>query len=91
MHKIDLINKIVEDQNISKRAATDIVNGIFAQIQEALVNGGKATFTGFGTFEVRDRAARMGRNPQTNTPLEIPATKVAAFRPGHTLRQAVKG
>jgi DNA-binding protein HU-beta len=90
MHKIDLIDKIAENHDLSKRASTSIVNDVLAQIQESLVAGEKVTFTGFGSFEVRERAARTGRNPQTNEPMDIPATKVAAFHPGNTLRQAVK-
>ena len=75
---------------MTKKDATASVDAVFASIEEALKNGEKVQLIGFGNFEVRDRAARKGRNPQTGAEIEIPASKVPAFKPGKALKEAVK-
>ncbi|HZG60279.1 MAG TPA: HU family DNA-binding protein [Anoxybacillus sp.] len=90
MNKTDLINSVAEASGLSKKDATKAVDAVFESITEALKNGDKVQLIGFGNFEVRERAARKGRNPQTGEEMEIPASKVPAFKPGKALKDAVK-
>lgn len=71
--------------------ATKAVDSVFDTILDALKNGDKIQLIGFGNFEVRERSARKGRNPQTGEEIEIPASKVPAFKPGKALKDAVAG
>lgn len=89
MNKSELIAKVAEKAGITKKDAEKAVAGIFASVQEALVAGDKVQVIGFGTFEVRERAARIGRNPQSGEEIKIPATKSPAFKPGKALKDAV--
>lgn len=89
VRKIDLVNAVAKEANLSKKNASAAVDAVVASIKTSLENGEEVTLTGFGKFEVRDRAARKGRNPQTGEELEIPATKVPAFKAGKLLRAAV--
>lgn len=89
MNKSELIAKVAEKAGITKKDAEKAVAGIFASVQEALVAGDKVQVIGFGTFEVRERAARTGRNPQSGEEIKIPATKSPAFKPGKALKDAV--
>ncbi|EPE60667.1 HU family DNA-binding protein [Exiguobacterium sp. SH3S2] len=90
MNKTELINAVVEKADVSKKDATKIVEATFESITEALQSGEKIQLIGFGTFEVRERAARKGRNPRTKEDIEIPASKVPAFKAGKALKDAVK-
>lgn len=90
MNKTDLVNSVAEKAEVSKKDATKAVEAVFASIEEALKNGDKVQLIGFGNFEVRERAARKGRNPQTGEEIDIAATKVPAFKPGKQLKDAVK-
>jgi DNA-binding protein HU-beta len=90
MNKSDLINKVAEASELSKKDATKAVDAVFDAISEALQNGEKVQLVGFGNFEVRERAARKGRNPQTGEEIEIPASKVPAFKPGKALRDGIQ-
>jgi len=76
---------------LSKKDATKAVDSVFDTILDALKNGDKIQLIGFGNFEVRERSARKGRNPQTGEEIEIPASKVPAFKPGKALKDAVAG
>lgn len=89
MNKAELISSVAEKAEMTKRDAEKAVNAVFAVIEEALSQGEKVQLVGFGTFEVRDRAARMGRNPQTGEEIRIAATRVPAFRAGKVLRDAI--
>ncbi|WP_240376515.1 HU family DNA-binding protein [Bacillus piscicola] len=89
MNKTDLINSVAEQADISKKDASKAVDAVFDSITETLKSGDKIQLVGFGSFEVRERAARKGRNPQTGEEIEIPATKNPAFRPGKQLKDAV--
>lgn len=89
LRKVDLVNAVAKEANLSKKNANAAVDAVVASIKTSLENGEEVTLTGFGKFEVRDRAARKGRNPQTGEELEIPATKVPAFKAGKLLRVAV--
>ena len=90
MNKTELINAVVEEAELTKKDATKAVEAVFNTIQSTLAKGEKVQLIGFGNFEVRDRAARKGRNPQTNEEIEIPASKVPAFKAGKKLKDAVK-
>ncbi len=90
MNKTDLINAVAEAAELSKKDATKAVDAVFNSILNALKQGEKVQLIGFGNFEVRERAARKGRNPQTGEEIEIPASKVPAFKPGKALKEAVK-
>ena len=90
MNKTELINAVAEKSNLSKKDATSAVDAVFEAITDSLQNGDKVQLIGFGNFEVRERAARKGRNPQTGEEIEIAASKVPAFKPGKALKDAVK-
>ena len=90
MTKVDLINDIANNLKLPKKTVTAIVLELFGTIEEALAKGEKCTFVGFGVFEVKDRAAREGRNPQNPTQIvKIPEKKVPVFRPGKYLKEKV--
>ena len=88
--KKDLVNAVTERTALSKKDSTAVVDTILDEIKEILANGDKLQLIGFGNFEVRTRSARKGRNPQTGETIEIPASKVPAFKPGKALKDAVK-
>ena len=90
MNKTDLINEVAETAELSKKDATKAVDAIFDAIQDTLAKGDKVQLIGFGNFEVRERSARKGRNPQTGEEIEIAASKVPAFKPGKAVKDAVK-
>lgn len=90
MNKMEVVDAVASRAGLSKADADRAVNAFIDSIADALARGEKVTVTGFGTFEVRDRAARMGRNPQTGAPLHIPATKTPAFKSGKGLKDAVR-
>ena len=87
---MDVVKAVASRAGLSNADADRAVNAFVDAIADALTRGEKVTVTGFGTFEVRDRAARMGRNPQTGAPLHIPATKTPAFKAGKGLKDAVR-
>lgn len=90
MTKAELIDAITAKLAMRKKDVAPVVDEVFAEIQGALSKGDKCTFVGFGVFEVRERAAREGRNPQDPTKIvKIPAKKVPLFRPGKDLKDAV--
>lgn len=89
MNKADLVAKVAEKSGVTKKDAEKAVAGIFAAVQEALAAGDKVQVLGFGTFEVKERAARIGRNPQTGEELQIAASKNPSFKPGKALKEAV--
>ncbi|WP_277585446.1 HU family DNA-binding protein [Psychrobacillus antarcticus] len=90
MNKTELVNSVAEATELSKKDATKAVEAVFESIQSALAGGEKVQLIGFGNFEVRERAARKGRNPQTGEEIDIAASKVPAFKPGKALKDAVK-
>lgn len=89
MNKGDLIDAVAAEADLAKSDATDAVNAVFDSIKKALSDGGSVSIAGFGSFVVRDRKARTGRNPKTGEPLHIPASKAAAFKAGKALKDAV--
>jgi DNA-binding protein HU-beta len=90
MTKQELVAKIATEAGISKVAAEKALGSFTSAVTESLKSGNKVTLVGFGTFSVSQRAARAGRNPQTNEVIHIPATKVPKFKPGKELKAAVK-
>ncbi len=89
MNKSELIAKVAEATSITKKVAGEAVEAALGSIAEALSQGEKVTLVGFGTFEVRNRKSKRGVNPVTKAPIEIPASKSAAFRPSKQLKEAV--
>ena len=89
MNKTELIDAIAGAADITKSDAGKALNGIIETISGALTKGDSVTLVGFGTFSVSERAARTGRNPQTGKEIKIAAKKVAKFKPGKTLAEAV--
>lgn len=90
MQKTELVTSVIEKTGLNKKDAEKAVTSVFETIQETLAKGEKVQLIGFGNFEVRERAARKGRNPQTGKEIEIAASKVPAFKPGKALKDAVK-
>lgn len=91
MNKTELIADVAEKAGISKKAAGEAVDAVFDSITDALKSGDKVTLIGFGTFEVRNRAARTGVNPATGKPIQIAASRVPAFKAGKSLKDAIGG
>ena len=89
MNKAELIANVAGSADISKKDAEKAINAFIANIESALKKGEKVQLVGFGTFEVRERAERKGRNPQTNKEIVIPASKVPAFKVGKALKDAI--
>ena len=90
MNKSELVKDVAERADLSRKDAADAVDAVFSAIAEALSKDEKVQLVGFGSFEVRSRAERKGRNPQTGEKIKIPATLIPAFRPGKTLKDAIK-
>ncbi len=90
MNKTDLINSIAQKSGLSKKNSEAALNAFISTVEEALQNGEKVVLVGFGTFEVRQRAARKGRNPQTREEILIPASKAPVFKAGKGLKEIVK-
>jgi len=90
VNKMEVVDAIASRAGLSKADADRALNAFIDTVADALARGEKVTVTGFGTFEVRHRAARMGRNPQTGAPLHIPATNTPAFKAGKGLKDAVR-
>jgi len=90
MNKVELIAAVAEKAQISKKDAEKAVAAVISSIEGALVKGDKVQLIGFGTFEVRARAARTGRNPQTKETIKIAASKQPVFKAGQALKNAVK-
>lgn len=91
MNKTDLINAVAAAAELSKKDSGKAVDAVFEAIQDTLAKGDKVQLIGFGNFEVRERAARKGRNPQTGEEIDIAASKVPAFKAGKSLKTAVSG
>lgn len=89
MNKADLIKSISEKSYLTKADAEKALNAFIESVEEALVIGDRVQLVGFGSFEVRERAARKGRNPQTNKEITIKASKAPVFRSGKALKDLV--
>lgn len=91
MNKSELIEAIAESADISKAAAGRAIDAVVESVTKALKSGDQVTLIGFGTFSVKDRAARTGRNPQTGAEIQIAAAKIPSFKAGKGLKDAVNG
>ena len=89
MNKAELVAAVAEKTALSKKDSEKVVNAAFEAITEALVAGEKVQLVGFGSFETKERSARVGRNPRTKEEIEIPASRVPAFKAGKALKDAV--
>ena len=90
MNRLELVNTISRKMGATKKDADKAVTAFIDTVTEALVEGRKVQLIGFGTFEVRERAARKGRNPQTGEEIKIHASKIPAFKAGKSLKDSVK-
>jgi DNA-binding protein HU-beta len=89
MNKAELVTKIAEKSGLTKKDAEKALSAFVDVVQEALKQGDKVQLVGFGTFEIRERAERKGRNPQTKEEITIPATKAPVFKAGAELKKSV--
>jgi DNA-binding protein HU-beta len=89
MNKQDLVRSATERLGISRKDAVELVDGLFDDIQASVVSGDAVKIPGFGQFKVRDRAARMARNPATGAQVKVPAKRVFKFLPAKALKEAV--
>ncbi|MCD6336488.1 MAG: DNA-binding protein HU [Candidatus Latescibacterota bacterium] len=89
MTREEIVAIAAEDAGVSKAKAAAVLSSVLESITDALSEGDKVTFVGFGTFSTSDRAARTGRNPQTGATIQIPATTVPKFKAGKKLKEAV--
>lgn len=90
MNKTELIKEVAERASLTQKDATASVQAVLEQITQTLAKGDSVQLIGFGTFEVRERSARTGRNPQTGKEMLIPGGKAPAFKAGKSLKEAVK-
>jgi DNA-binding protein HU-beta len=89
MNKLDLVRSAVDRLELSRKDAVALIDGVFDDIQAAVVTGEPVKIPGFGQFKVRDRAARMARNPATGEQVKVPAKRVFKFLPAKALKEAV--
>ncbi|QDR83339.1 HU family DNA-binding protein [Sporomusa termitida] len=89
MNKTDLVKAVAQKADMTQKDAEKAINAVFASIEEALANDDKVQIIGFGTFEVKTREERKGRNPQTGNEITIPASKNPVFKAGKGLKDTV--
>jgi len=90
LNKSDMVSRVAIRTSLSKAEAATAVDGVFEAIQDALARGNSVALTGFGTFSVRTRPARAGRNPRTGESIDIAASTAPSFKAGKTLRDAAR-
>lgn len=91
MNKTELVKKIAADAGLTQKQAAAALDTVIAAVIDTVAEGGKVTLPGFGTFEIRERAARTGRNPRTGEAVEIAAAKAPAFKAGKAFKDKVNG
>jgi len=89
MNKAELVEEVASQTGLTKRACRQTIDSITSTIADSLASGEKVTLVGFGSFKVRKRKARQGRNPQTGGKIQIPAKNVPKFKPGKNLKEVV--
>ena len=89
MNKLELVSAIAEQANLTKKDAEAALKAFVNSVEESLKKGEKVQLVGFGTFEVRERSARVGRNPQTGAEMKIAAAKVPTFKAGKALKELI--
>lgn len=87
--KADIVEKVYKTAGFTKKEAAELVDSVFQVIKDTLARGEKVKILGFGNFSIRDKAMRMGRNPQTGDSMEIPARRVLTFRPSQVLKEDI--
>jgi len=90
VNKAELVEEVANQTGLTKKASRETVDAIISAITDSLAREEKVTLVGFGTFQVMERKARTGRNPQTGDEIQIPPKKVPKFKPGKGLRERVK-
>ena len=90
MNKAELVTLVANKSGLTKKDTEKTINAVFDTITETLVGGDKVQLVGFGSFEVKSRAARVGRNPKTKESIQIPASKSPVFKAGKVLKDTVK-
>ena len=91
MNKNELIAAVAENSGLTKKDTERVINAALDAISAQLAAGNRVQLTGFGIFEVKDRQARVGRNPRTKEAVQIPASKTPVFKPGKALKEIVEG
>ena len=91
MTKADLVERVAQEAEMTKKDAEQLVEIVFDSITDSLNKGEKIELRGFGSFRVRERNSRKGRNPKTGTAVDIPAKRVAYFKPGKELKELING
>ena len=91
MRKDDIVRRIAEEMELTHVKAEDVVHAIFEEIKDALQQGDSVILRRFGSFQVRDKRARVGRNPKTGQEADIPARRVVRFKAGNAFKEAVNG
>ena len=89
MNKAELVAKAAEKTGLTKKDTDAVLNAVLDTVTEALANGEKVQLVGFGSFETKTRGARTARNPKTNLPVPVAPTRVAQFKPGKSLKEAI--
>jgi len=90
MNKAELVKKVANQTGLTKKTSREAVDGIISAITDSPAREEKVTLVGFGVFQVMERKARTGRNPRTGEEIQLPSKKVAKFKPGKSLREAVR-
>lgn len=90
MNKTELVGEVSAKSGLAKKDVEKVINAFLDTVEETLKTGDKVQLIGFGTFEVRERQARKGRNPQTGEEIDIPQTRVPAFKAGKTMKELVQ-
>ena len=90
MNKTELVAAMAETSGLSKKDCETALNAFASEVEKALKSGDKVQLVGFGSYEVKTRAARTGRNPKTKEPIEIPASKAPVFKAGKALKDAIQ-
>ena len=90
MNRAELVALVAEKLDLTKKTTEEVINTLFDTISETLETGEKVVISGFGTFEIRTRVARVGRNPRTGEDIDIPRQKTPAFRTGKVLKEMVR-
>ncbi len=89
--KADIVERVYKEAGFSKKEASDLVDLVFKVIKDTLARGEKVKISGFGNFSIRDKASRVGRNPQTGEAMEISARRVLTFKPSQVLKEDITG
>lgn len=87
--KADIVERVYKEVGFSKKEAADLIDTVFKLMKDSLAKGEKVKISGFGNFAIRDKATRIGRNPQTGSSMEITARRVITFRPSHILKEDI--